>query len=139
MAKATAGPRKTTRNVTLKLTEGEAELLLSLVSNTAGHTSKSPRKYATRIRRALEGVLGYEAIDTDAHRLSLGYVTFFDYDDHPDIPGSARTLAYLESAGLQAHAAYYGDADDTAELLSDIIDLHLLVEEMEASRGEVSR
>jgi len=109
MAQAKASPRKTTRNVTLKLTEGEADLVLALTAMAGGHPSKSPRKYARRIAAALRKALGYNETETDAWHLGLGHVEFFNYGDHPDISLAERALAVLGSDGYQLASDYYGD------------------------------
>lgn len=114
MAKAKAGKRQTTRKVTLTLTEGEADLILALVTMVNGHQGKSPRKYARRIARALSDALGYGVEETDAFYLGLGNVTFFDYDDHPELNEGQRTLAWLTADSTQLHAEYYGNEDAIA-------------------------
>lgn len=107
MAQARASQRKPTRLVTLRMTEGEADLVLALVTSIHGSKSKSPRKYAQRIAAALTSALGYSFADTDAYHLMLGTVTMFNYDDHPDIHDGDRAMAHLTSAGYQLHSAYY--------------------------------
>jgi hypothetical protein len=83
MATAKAGPRRTTRQVTLKLTEGEADFLLAVLAMTGGHPSKSPRKYAKRVTKALEGAVGYGFEETDAYELGIGDISFRDYGSAP--------------------------------------------------------
>lgn len=120
MATAKAGPRRSTRDITLTLTEGEADLLLSLLANVSGSSTKSPRKYAERIRDALIGALGYTYKDTDAHALlfkdSEG-VYYHDYGTGPhpedddaetssDTDGTDALLegfCYLGSMVLELH------------------------------------
>lgn len=120
MAKAKAGKRQTTRKVTLTLTEGEADLILALTSMAGGSPSKSPSKYARRIRRALAETLGYNELDTDAFHLGLGHVEFFDYDNHPDITLAQRTMAMLTSAGLQLHAEFDPEVAGDLSLYEDL-------------------
>lgn len=137
MAKAKAGKRQTTRKVTLTLTEGEADLILALVSMSGGSRSKSPAKYARRIRRALMDVLGYNELDTDAFHLGLGHVEFFDYDNHPDITLSQRTMAMLNSDGLQLHAEFDPEVAGSLSFAEEMANFFELVAEgME--RDEVS-
>lgn len=83
MAQAKAGPRKTTRNVTLKLTEGEADFILGVCALVSGHPTRSPRKYGVRIANALEDALGYDFEDADASQLALGNIAFRNYDEEP--------------------------------------------------------
>lgn len=104
MATAKAGPRKTSRMFTLKLTEGEVDLIMGVLSQVGGHPSKSPRKYVRRILAALRTASGYTVGDTDALHLSLGHIEMFDYDDHPEIDQSERAMAILTSPGFQLHA-----------------------------------
>lgn len=106
MATAKAGPRKTSRTVTLKLTEGEADTLLGLMANVGGDPTRSPRKYVKRMQKALEGALGYGADETDAQHLSLGHIEMFDYDRHPEITVGDRLLGILTSVGFQLHAEF---------------------------------
>ena len=124
MATAKAGPRKTTRTITLKLTEGEADLLLALTGMVGGSKTKSPRKYAQRVYKALSCALGYEVTDTDAYHLGLGSVEFFDYDNHPEIAASDRVLARLTSPGLQLHASFdpkYAEVTADLTVLADLM------------------
>ena len=136
MAKAKAGKRQTTRKVTLTLTEGEADLLLALTSMAGGSASRSPRKYAHRIRRALVEALGYNELDTDAFHLGLGHVEFFDYDNHPDITLSQRTIAMLTSDGLQLHAEFDPDVAGDLAFAEDMAEYFRFAEDTE--RDEVS-
>jgi len=69
MAKAKAGPRRTPRRITLSLTEGEADMIRAVLSHVGGDNRKSPRKYVSRVARALDAVLGYRYDETDAHPL----------------------------------------------------------------------
>lgn len=57
------------RFITLTLTEGEADLVLDLVSQVTGKPALSPRKYARRIRRSLTALLAYDETHTDAYAL----------------------------------------------------------------------
>lgn len=98
MAQAKAGPRQTTRRVTLKLTEGEADLLVGLLANVSGNRTQSPRKYAERVRVALEEALGYTFEETDAFRLSLGDVEFRQYDE-PDVTAGDRIMNFIGGMG----------------------------------------
>jgi hypothetical protein len=95
MAHAKAGPRKTSRQVTLKLTEGEADLILGMTAQVGGHPTQSPRKYAERIRGALTEALGYGYEGTDAYDHSLGHIEFYGYDDEPVDPNE-RVEIYNE-------------------------------------------
>jgi hypothetical protein len=106
MATAKAGPRKTSRTITLKLTEGEADLVLGTLGQVGGHPTRSPRKYAHRVIKALEGALGYRVADTDALHHSLGHVEMFNYADHPVIETTDRIMAILTSSGFQLHAEF---------------------------------
>ena len=106
MATAKAGPRKTSRTVTLKLTEGEADMLIAVLAQIGGKVSTSPRKYAKRVYDALVKALGYDASETDGFHLSLGHIEFFDYANHPEIDPVQRTLAFLTSDGFQLHAGH---------------------------------
>src|SRR5262252_1945328 len=101
MAQARASQRKPTRIVTLRITEGEADLIMALVSMVHGHRSRSPRKYAERIRKALEAALGYGHADMNPCHLALRTVTLYDYDDHPQIGDHDRPMAHLTSDGFQ--------------------------------------
>jgi len=135
MATAKAGPRKTTRNVTLKLTEGEAELLLALTSMVGGRRSHSPRKYAERVRLALEAALGYNYASTDAFHLGLGSVEFFDYDNHPEITDGMRHRALLESAGVQLHAEFDQRFEDVRTVLGSTTELMEFLERLSEGTG----
>ena len=136
MATAKAGPRKTTRNVTLKLTEGEAELLLALTSMVGGRRSHSPRKYAERVRVALEAALGYNYESTDAYHLGLGSVEFFDYDNHPKITEGMRHRALLESAGVQLHAEFDPRFEDLRHVLDHTTELLEFLERLASFGGQ---
>lgn len=100
MAQAKAGPRKTSRNVTLKLTEGEADLLIGVLANVGGHRTRSPRKYAARIARALEGALGYDHEQTDAFGLSQGTIDFREYGE-PVVTDEERMIDWLNQHGIE--------------------------------------
>lgn len=97
MAKAKAGPRRTTRNVTLRLTEGEADFILGTLAHVGGWPAKSPRKYADRIRRALEETLGYDYTETDAYAHGVGHIEFRNYNT-PEVEQRERIMAYLKLA-----------------------------------------
>lgn len=101
MATAKAGPRRSTRDVTLKLTEGEADLLLSMFSNVGGSTTRSPRKYADRMRNALTGALGYTYESTDAHALlkDKGKTGIFYNDYGTDPEPMTATLSEIFGVG----------------------------------------
>lgn len=83
MATAKAGPRQTTRRVTLKLTEGEADFVLGLTAMVSGSLTRSPRKYGERILVALTDALGYDYTETDAIAFGLGDIEFREYDEEP--------------------------------------------------------
>lgn len=136
MATAKAGPRRTTRKVTLNLTEGEADMLLALVSMVGGRHAQSPRKYAERVRRALETALGYDWSGTDAFHLGLGHVEFFDYKDHPEITTGMRARAVLESAGLQLHADFDPTFRGPLDLARATVEVTEFVEVIEALADE---
>jgi hypothetical protein len=107
MATAKAGPRKTTRTVTLKLTEGEGDFLLGLLALTGGHPSRSPNKYGVRITRALEGALGYDYAFTDSFELALGGIDFLPYDG-PRVTDLARLLDDFGSGHTVADVVFIG-------------------------------
>jgi len=113
MAKATAGRRQTTRKITLRLTEGEADFLLAVTALASGHPSKSPRKYGERVRKALEDALGYDYESTDAFPLSLGGTHFADYDSNGFDLGekTLATFAILEAAGVRTPLSDLADLD----------------------------
>ena len=94
MAQAKAGPRKTSRTITLKLTEGEADLIAAVLAQVSGSKTRSPRKYAQRIARALEGALGYDFNGTDAFPLGLGEIEFRDYGSEP-VTDEDRMIDFL--------------------------------------------
>jgi hypothetical protein len=106
MATAKAGPRRTSRKVTLSLTEGEADLLLGVLAQVSGSTTKSPRKYARRISSALEGALGYGHTDTDSFGLSMGNIEFSDYGSAP-ITGLDRVMNYLVNEYADEYGVLY--------------------------------
>lgn len=94
MATAKAGPRRTSRKVTLSLTEGEADFILGVAAQMGGHPARSPRKYAKRVRSALEAALGYDFSQTDAYNLGLGAIEFRDYGSDM-VTDEERVLDYL--------------------------------------------
>jgi hypothetical protein len=55
--------------VILELSEGEADFILGLTVVIGGDVTKSPRKYADSIGRALTEALETSAFDTDSHKL----------------------------------------------------------------------
>lgn len=61
------------------LTEGEIDFLIAILSRAAGHPTKSPRKYADRIRAELERVSDLKYQGTDALKLAAGEVRFREY------------------------------------------------------------
>jgi hypothetical protein len=125
MATAKAGPRKTSRTFTIKLTEGEVDTLLGILAQVGGHPTRSPRKYVRRMYAALRTAAGYGVEETDALHLSLGHIEMFDYDNHPVIDHGDRTLALLTSAGFQLHAEFAILADHVEAPLSpgQVVDL----------------
>lgn len=94
MATAKAGPRRTPRRVTLRLTEGEADLILGLTGLIGGEHKTSARKYSDRIRKALGEALGYDYDGTDAYVHAIGHLEVLDYDT-PEVTMTDRAMAYL--------------------------------------------
>lgn len=74
----------------LTLTEGEADFILGILANIGGHPTRSPRKYADRLHKALESVLGYTSTETDSAKLAYGDIRFDNYS-------SLRTRPALDS------------------------------------------
>ena len=100
MAKATYIKPKPVRpprgKVVLELTEGEADLILCVMSGfIGGDPENSPRKYADRIAYALESALDLDYKATDAYSLNkppiVGHGVYFnDYpvNSHGKVHGS---------------------------------------------------
>jgi hypothetical protein len=126
MATAKAGPRQTSRKVTLRLTEGEAELVLALASSTGGNLKNSPRKYAHRVTRALQDALGYGSLDTDAYRHMVGHTHFRNYDT-PEVTLREHVEAFRAVASL---AIPGGLPPEVEGVLSVLMLVDELVDEM---------
>lgn len=87
MARAKVHQRQTPRYIDLRLTEGEADFLIGLTSMVSG-SKNSPRKYASRIYKALERATGYTYPETDSYSLARGSVDFMDYGTAPKSVGT---------------------------------------------------
>lgn len=69
------------KRVKLVLSEGDADFLLAVLARIGGHRTKSPRKYATRIFRALTDATDLDYTLTDAWQLGAGTIMFANYSD----------------------------------------------------------
>lgn len=88
--KRTRSVRQSQRLVQLEITEGEADLILALCSRVGGHRTKSPRKYARRLRNSLERTLGISYRDTHA-RMLMTPDTYIHMDTYDHLPTADET------------------------------------------------
>lgn len=86
--KTSPPPRKTPRRFIVELTEGEADFILGLLASarTKGSNEKvnnSPIRYAGRLVRGFQKMLGQRAAETDSFLHSFGDVWFGEYGEDP--------------------------------------------------------
>lgn len=116
MAKAKVHVRNTPREINLRLTEGEADCLIGLLNMVGGDPANSPRKYVTRIVKALTKATGYSYAETDSFPLAYGHVEFASYGTRVKTVGQ-----HLKGITSILRGLPYRDAENEL-LLLDILD-----------------
>jgi hypothetical protein len=85
--KTSPPPRKTPRRFTVELTEGEADFILGLLASArlgafdSTRLGQSPFRYAGRLLRGFQNMLGQRGNETDAFLHSYGEVWFGLYTE----------------------------------------------------------
>lgn len=95
MADAKVRQLHTPRTFDVKLTEGEIDFWIGLLGKVGGDTTKSPNKYAIRIKRKLVKAAGYDYRQTDAWKLAVGSIYFNNYGTNPLTPQQHLALFEL--------------------------------------------
>lgn len=119
MARTVSQRRNSPRTITVEMTEGEADFVLGVTSIVGGDATRSMRKYADRLRRALSRSLGYGPDDTDFVKYGRGHVYMNRFDGNAKL---GDRLAYLLQNELSTAEAKKLDAPGRS--LQDVLNTY---------------
>ena len=98
--------REKVDRIRLTLTEGEADFLQAVLARVGG-SKNSPRKYESRISKALADATGESSEQTDAAKL-LRHSEYLHFHDYAPVPDAGANVANVSAAVEFARRDFWG-------------------------------